>query len=225
MSTATHKKEARRSARQSKMDNDRHVDNVVDRYLRMLKVQAELDKGCWIMLIKELPVKRPPPPLSIHYSHAWPMEAHMRHQVKRRVMEDDLGGSGLVRSPLGGAEPNLVTARKILWKGGEYRVFDHEYSVLTAEKMNLYIQGYPDMPKDERPTHAFRDGQTLAEKMIASEIMDGEKRFIYDAALIDGCTHEQAFLVAMGKDPLELTEFPPAVGWYECQPEYLNVFF
>jgi hypothetical protein len=29
----------------------------------------------------------------------------------------------------------------------------------------------------------------------------------------------------MLKAQVELTEFPPAVGWYECQPEYLNVFF
>jgi hypothetical protein len=120
-----------------------------------------------------------------------------------------------------GEDPNYGTARKILFDGKEVRLFDCEFNKITAESMNLFIQG----ENGGDASHIFRSGKSLAEKAIEAEIVSGDKKEIYDAALVDGATNEQAFLVSLAKDPLALDEFPPAIGWYECKPEYLSYYF
>jgi hypothetical protein len=63
-----------------------------------------------------------------------------------------------------------------------------------------------------------------AEERLIQEVMEGELRPIYEAALLDGANEQQAKLTAMGMDfTMSDSEFPP-VGWYRCRPEYAEMF-
>lgn len=189
---------------------------VIRRYLRAKRAQQNTEQGSWILLTQKLPIQNPPPPLSIHFSHPWPMDDE--------VVERQLVRNGEYGNPFG-QEPNYLTARKIMWNKQAVRVFSYEFSIISAESMTLYTQGTPTMKKDTRPSHFFQPGESVGEKRVHAEIMFGERRAIYDAALVDGDTHEQAYLVALEKDVLDAMEFPPPTGWWECQPEYVDFFF
>ena len=177
-----------------------------------LKAQA-LDTGKWIMIRMQLPPMEfsPPPPLSIHWSLPWPMGKesimHQKHQ-------------NLIGLAWGGISPNCLTARKIVFDEHEFRIFDHEFVSVTVESMRLYVYG---VPNEEEPSHSLRPARGLAEQKIIMDILEGERRQYYDAAVMDGATDAQAFMTAMELDVLSAVEFPP-MGWYECKPEFIEVF-
>lgn len=111
-------------------------------------------------------------------------------------------------------EHNWLRARKIIANGQTIRVFPDEFGVLQAANMLTYIEsGYFDFIQ-EQP----------AEGKIVEDILFGEDRIIYDAALVDGATKQQALLTAMGmRVDLEDAEFPPAIGWYKPKQELLEL--
>lgn len=171
-----------------------------------------LDLGAWIMITKKLPpMKVVPSPLSIHWSHPWPNKEFAISSRKREISQNMF---------LSGMEPDFLKARKIIYENESIRIFPHEYSLISAESMALYVLGIPDV---EEPCHTLRPGG-LSEKNLIVEIESGERRLIYDAALVDGATPSQAFRVAMGLEVLDSVEFPP-IGWYECRKEYVQTFF
>jgi len=177
----------------------------------------------WIMLTTKLPTEVSPPKLSIFWSVPWVDEEMVKSQMepavringctsKKKVPCEKVGELVLGNSPFG-LEPDFREARKILYKSESVRVFPHEFSVLKKENLRMYIE----------ESHELVAG-SAAEDEILSEIKRGARKDTYDAALIDGATHAQATMVALGKDPtLEDNEFP-AIGWYRCKREFAQIY-
>jgi len=122
-----------------------------------------------------------------------------------------------------GAEDNWAKARKIVYNEETIRVFEREFSVLTHDKMSEYLGltghgGSHELVPD-----------SVAEETLFEQILEGDLRDVFDAALMDGCTDEQAIGVALGLDVAleyhgdKLAEYPP-LGWYRCKSEYAKMF-
>jgi hypothetical protein len=209
----------------------------------------------WIMLTKKLQTNPSPPKLSIFWSTPWPKESIVKQQFKRFSDVDagfnlDKDGhkldSGLLSQKIQafmetqgdllydldsgmltgfGAESNWAKARKIEYKGETIRVFSNEFTAVTHENMALYIGcSDPDQASHELIT------STVAENKLMNEVLEGDLREVYDAALVDGCSHSQAVGMALGIDISEtvdnstqLAQFP-LMGWYRCKPEYAQVY-
>ena len=184
------------------------------------------DSGRWLMIREKLPPIEggAPPVMSLHWSVPWPMGKEIvENYFKKRVgfsndfdtLQEDINNiaESSFDISFGGVDPNPLLARRIRWKDKDVRLFDHEISFVTVENMSLYI---------EEGSHEFRPGST-AEANLIEEILTGDKKLIYDAALVDGATHNQAVQVALGHD-LSGIEIPP-IGWYECRKEYVQHFF
>lgn len=169
----------------------------------------------WIMLIAKLPTRPSPPKMSIHWSTHWPFK-RMADRQKEKVKKNELGeGAGSVYVDfltMFGREPVAKDARKIIYNDRELRVWPHEFTEITPENMRLYVE----------ESHELVSG-TVAEETLIKD-MKGIKKEIYDAALLDGCTHYQAQLMALGVDVSdENFEFPP-IGWYRIKREYGEYF-
>lgn len=119
----------------------------------------------------------------------------------------------------GGLEPNWVGAMTIRWEDADVRIFPHEYSVCDLNSMQLLVYG-----DDAGPGAYDLMPASVAELKLVTGVLDGELRPIYEAALLDGCNHEQAVAVALEQDILAgAYEIPPA-GWYRLKPEYAEIF-
>jgi hypothetical protein len=193
----------------------------------------------WIMLTTKLPVKPSPPKLAILWSTPWLDQEKINDQFKRfkdyhEGQWDDPREAKLKAWKMVcetedyffdefdfGKEHVEARARAIMYKGEKIKVFPAEYSSMTDEKMSLYVQG--DGSGD--PSHYLvEDGNSIAEDFIIKGILDGEIRPIYEAALIDGCTHAQAMMTAMEMDITLPDAQYPAIGWYRCHPQYAQLY-
>ncbi len=184
----------------------------------------------WIMLTEKLLTNPSPPKMSIHWAISWPDKKCAESQFRRIV---EIGKNSKLRKrftvfPLkyrhsdrtyhsslwkGNKEPHWAGVRKIVYKDNEIRIFPHEFSILTPINLKSYL--------DE--SHIFVSGNA-AERSIELDMAEGDKRFIYDAALLDGCNKEQAKLMALGLDVSEDSLYPPPIGWYKIIPEYGSIF-
>lgn len=193
----------------------------------------------WILLTKKLPTKPSPPKLSIFWAVPWP------HNVFRGSvsldpdgdMDEDDFDKGLMFWPINSEssltingvaqppgfytqDPDWRNAVRIHYLENDIRLYPHEFTELSAERMRDYIFG---LRGEEIPSHEFMS-ESVATDNLTLEITDGDLRPIYDAALLDGCTKEQAFMTAMGSDITDAElEFAP-IGWYRCKPEFAEVF-
>ena len=185
----------------------------------------------WIMLIKKLPTNPSPPKMSIFWSIPWPdvkvierQRMQLTDPLKRQRSYCDIPKTLTVREEkgltgdiyfnyFGFQEPQWNGARKINYKGEQIRVFPHEFSELTLENLKMYLED----------SHELIPG-TVAEEDIMDSVLRGNKRRIYDAALVDGCTEYEARLMAMGVDVADGHYEIPAIGWYRIRPEYGHVF-
>lgn len=198
----------------------------------------------WIMLTKKLPTRPSPPKMSIFWSTPWPNEQFARRQgihaaglseyvsksrysAKRTLDEEDLAkvdaaisvDQSMVTGEIWGAEPNWKGARRIHYAARDLRVFPHEFSKLKPENMQLYVCG----DGNQEASHVLVPEGAASEELIDA-VLNGEQRFLYDAALLDGCTHEQAVAVAMGRDiTIPDAQFPP-VGWYKAKDFVMDMF-
>lgn len=181
----------------------------------------------WIMLISKLPTRPSPPKLAIFWSIPWPTDDNFMSQY--RALYDDLitpDEEVLEMDYLYdefGKQPNGQKARQILYKGQTIRVWANEFSVLGKENMRLYVLG----DDNADPSHEFVPEGVASEKNLRN-ILEEDDRFIYDAALLDGCSHQQALQVALGNEVVESETgsdfgFAP-IGWYRCVPGYAEIF-
>lgn len=163
----------------------------------------------WIMLIKPLPIELPVPPmLSVHWSTPWPMG---REKAKSARNWDDVVEAYFEYR---GRTPDTEHARRIRFVGRDIRIFPHEFSQLSPDKMMTFV---------EEKVLLLEAGDVASDTLIEQRLKKGQRE-IYDAALVDGCDHAQATMVALGKDPtLPDAEFPP-IGWYRCAEEYAQFF-
>ena len=187
----------------------------------------------WIMLIKKLPTEISPLKLSLFYSYKLkPTEQEIERVLKAHDTEGyvynnfikshyideqakktfkriermdkipDLFGWGYV--------PNELRAVWINYKNEKIKVYPHEYSIITPENLKLYMTNSHELVPDNYGTEQLKN----------ISLTKGQ-RFIYDAALIDGCDEYQAMMVALGKDP---SEIPPPIGWWRCKQEYAKIY-
>ncbi len=141
-------------------------------------------------------------------------------ELKKEVFLDK-NGFGFV--------PNWARARKIHYKETDIRIFPHEFSDIDNEKMQFYLNenAFEIVPNSvaENTLIYGSDGRTVEDRpKFISEYPQSEQRLIYEAALIDGCTHAQALIVAFGGDPSDEVSTIPPIGWYKLKPEYASVF-
>ncbi len=179
----------------------------------------------WIMLIAKLPVAKEvsPPKMSIHWSTLWPYDPYQnltkRQQKKHnshmaKMLEED-------RDLLFGNEPDYENARRILYNGENIRVWPHEFSRMTPEKMKMYIM---EECSHELVTCEYLDHVEYEGEKTKALILDKVTTPIFEAALLDGCTESQAKLITVGMDiTVEDPEFPP-IGWYRIKEEFGLIF-
>lgn len=207
----------------------------------------------WVMLIKKLPTNPSPPKMSIFWSTPWPKREWIMSQWRKHFVGpfglekipegfeyDDKGkrlpwdlfeqkilafmelqGDFFLDSNLSGGimgkDPNWAKARAILYKGEKIRIFPHEFSQLLQANMRLYINKSHELVAD-----------SVADSQVVQSLEDGDLKEIYDAALVDGCTHSMAIAVALGVDIVDvpqtsLANFPP-IGWYRMKKEFAEYF-
>ena len=168
----------------------------------------------WIMLIKKLPTVVSPPRLSIFWSEVWPRDRESKQQqdqLKRGILEDY--GGDCYWDSLRLKEPRFDESMKIMYKDEAIRVFPHEFSVLTSDRMNFYL---------EEGAYDLVAG-TVAEADVIETALNGVKRVIFEEAVLDGCTDIEARLMAMGIDVSQKYEIPP-IGWYKIKREAGLIF-
>lgn len=186
--------------------------------------------GCWIMVTSRPTCQNSPPKFSIHWSVPWPnvdfaKSQEMRAKSEWLDMHVDEPPEAIIKptdhsvfTQLG-REPNWLGARKVHFQGADVRLFPNEFSLMNDGKMRLYVLG----DGEEEGSHVFMSGDAAGAELLDAAL-NGEQKPIYDAALVDGATHEQALIVALGGDISdEEMSFPP-IGWYRVKPKYGLIF-
>lgn len=180
----------------------------------------------WIMLTKKIPTEPSPPRLAIFWSTPWPDDKYSVAQrkkiaaAKRGYVPDftpplETENTRYFVDYLGRFEPNWILAREIQYRGCPIRVFPHEFSQQATGNMREFVLS-------PNPSHELVPSN-VASEVLMRDIKSGVRRFIYDAALIDGCNHAQALMTAWGSDiTVPNTEFPP-LGWYRCLSQYASI--
>jgi hypothetical protein len=189
-----------------------------------------------------------PPVLSIHWAVAWPNAHYVELQKQAAialnggvkhgrgkytywsldegdidpdelVSEDDPYAYSFASEVFGGNEANWKGALKIHWQDADLRIFPHEYSKLKTENMHLYVFG----DEQSAPSHELVAATVAEQQLIAGQI-DNDMRPAWEAALLDGCTPDQATAVMLGQDIFDDTlEFSP-IGWYRPKQEIAEYF-
>lgn len=180
----------------------------------------------WIMLIRKLPTAYSPPKMSLFWSTAWPNDKHAQRQAQtccpefQGYTEEDshivITHDGVLPAFL---DANWIGARQIVYKGEPIRVFPHEFNIVSDENMLIFTAG--DGARD--PPHELIVDDVASERIVDAAL-DNDGKLIYDAALVDGCTPEQAKLVALGMDITMPSATVPPVGWYRIKREYGEYF-
>jgi hypothetical protein len=116
-----------------------------------------------------------------------------------------------------GLENNWAGARKIHYKDTDIRVFPDEFSVMTDEKMAMYTG------LSEDASHLLIPS-SVADATLIQEVLSGSLREVFDAAMVDGCTPEQARAMAFGVDTTDALASLPPIGWYRCRQDYAEFY-
>ena len=102
-------------------------------------------------------------------------------------------------------------AMQIKFAGENIRVFPEEFSDVSLPHMKEYLEIYTFHPND------FWNG-------LAVKPTDPDEKFIFEAALLDGCNEYQATNILNGGDADSIDNFPAPMGWYECPVKYGLMF-
>ena len=207
----------------------------------------EMTKGKWVMILNKLPIENPPLAMSIFFAIPWAMEIPFEwEEVKinkiksvRRALWKFHGYERAVVNTMSNEEVfklnekfkiNLdlidgifydrfqfdadrrLGALQIRYEGQQIRVFPEEYSVIKKEHMQIYTSFciFHEVLSD------FSD--------FWQKPKNPDEKFIYEAALIDGCNNFQATNLLNGKNADEIDDFPPPNGWYEVPKKYREYF-
>lgn len=209
-----------------------------------------MEKGKWIFLVNKLPTVVSPPAMSIHYAIPWPMEISKlsRSAIARlNRLRELLLGSGFVDEDELEAMDNkklasfilqnddvydyldetdselmdfscitghdyyelkrLGGAMQIKFAGENIRVFPEEFSEVSLSNMKAYMEKFIFHPND------LWNG-------LSVKPTDPDEKFIFEAALLDGCNEYQATNIVNGGDINSVDDFPAPLGWYECPLDY-----
>lgn len=105
----------------------------------------------------------------------------------------------------------IKSAMMIQFAGEQIRVFPEEFTDVTVEGMKRYNEIFTFHPTD------LWNG-------LGIKPTDPDEKFIFEAALLDGCTPYQANNIVSGGSIESVDDFPPPLGWYEC-PMELGFYF
>lgn len=98
-------------------------------------------------------------------------------------------------------------AMQIKFAGENIRVFPEEFSEVSLSNMKEYTKIFTFHPID------LWNG-------LGTKPTDPDEKFIFEAALLDGCTEYQANNIVNGGNIESVDDFPAPLGWYECPLEY-----
>ena len=102
-------------------------------------------------------------------------------------------------------------AMQIKFAGENIRVFPEEFTDVKLESMKKYMEIFTFHPTD------LWNG-------LGTKPTDPDEKFIFEAALLDGCTEYQANNIVNGGNIESVDDFPAPLGWYECPLEYGLMF-
>ncbi len=105
-----------------------------------------------------------------------------------------------------------MNAMQIKFADENIRVFPEEYSEVTLENMKTYLEFY-----------IFHE--TDLWNGLGNKPSDPDEKFIFEAALLDGCNDYQATNILNGGNADSVDDFPAPLGWYECPKEVGLAFF
>ena len=105
----------------------------------------------------------------------------------------------------------IKSAMMIQFAGEQIRVFPEEFSEVSVENMKAYTEEFTFHPTD------LWNG-------LGIKPTDPDEKFIFEAALLDGCDEYQANNIVSGGDIDSVDNYPPPLGWYEC-PVELGLYF
>lgn len=100
----------------------------------------------------------------------------------------------------------LKGAMQIKFAGENIRVFPEEFTDVKLKSMKEYTEIFTFHPTD------LWNG-------LGTKPTDPDEKFIFEAALLDGCDEYQANNIVSGGDIDSVDDFPPPLGWYECPME------
>jgi hypothetical protein len=184
------------------------------------------------MLIKKLTTEVSPPRLSIHWAEPWPMDdRHIKNAVKRKEDakrfywgREEYPGDDEICDPFFGypitmEERRFRDAMGIVFMGERIRIFPEEYSVVSAKNMAEYIDPV------EGSHYLIEEDIEAGRDQIPSVWESKEKKLLFEAALLDGCSIVQSLNVMEEKDvDFDVDLFPPVMGWYRAREEYARIF-
>lgn len=160
------------------------------------------------MLNCKLPTKASPPKMSIHWTSPYPDKDIAEKQEKEKLKK--LEDFSYYDETWRGKEPDFANARGFIYHNDRVRIFPHEFSEVSNKNLQLYLN---------EGVYKLIHVKALAQLLDVN--LSKEKRVIYEAALLDGCDHYQAMMIALGQDPIDT--FPP-IGWFKLTEEYANYF-
>lgn len=209
-----------------------------------------MNKGKWIFIPNKLMTEVAPPAMSIHYAVPWPMapstlskSAMGRLNRLRKLLSDsnfidaeeldnmdnhklisfilanddvydfidEIESDLLDFSNITGHDyyelKRLAGAMQIKFAGENIRIFPEEFSDISLEHMKEYLKMYTFHPIDEW-------------NGLGIKPTDPDEKFIFEAALLDGCDEFQATNIVNGGNIDSVDDFPAPLGWYECPLEY-----
>lgn len=189
--------------------------------------------GQWIMIIKDIPTNPSPPRMGMFWATPWPMDEKYYRLYKQQAriwgqaeeswdlsdpenpkMKRAKYPEDCIVTPFG-KDPNPKTCVKVHWQGEDIRVFQHEFSIPTVESMQLYVND------PNNPSHYLVPDNVAGEQLFKL-LEDADFKNVYESALLDGCSENEAMLMGLGHD-ISDEPFPP-VGWYKLRDEYAAYF-
>lgn len=209
-------------------------------------------EGKWVMIVKEVPISKDiaPPLMSIHWAVPWVQgngrvltNLIMDYNTWTGGMDNRMSRAafgqwyeeGKIKIPnetvdtiypqpsVFGGNPNLFHARRIIHKGEAIRIYPHEFSIMTNEKLKFYLNEKVGIENNGEVSLYELMPSSPAEKEAIESLDSGVNRLIYEQALVDGCNQAQAMLLVSGiKFRLEEESQVPVNGWYRMQPGLLE---
>lgn len=221
---------------------EKQTNNTFQELLKKLKTSS----GQWITIIKELPTTPSPPKLSVLWSYPHINIKAIKQSIKtiitmdnpryitkniektfnnflktkkmtveQFIKQNESSDTLFSLFHKNGSDDNWINSRRINYHGQDIVVLASEYIYTNINLLHKMI---------DNNVYTLQAGN-VAEQQYINYILNKEGRKIYDAALVDGCTHFEAIMVAMEIDILKNknTSIPP-IGWYTCNPKYTNIF-
>jgi hypothetical protein len=134
---------------------------------------------------------------------------------KCKVLQTNIFGAS------GCYDNNELYSVKINMSGDEIKILASEYIMLDVQTLNECIYGNTYKNNTYPASHMFTPSDVIKETVIA-DLSDTDNKLIYESALLDGCTDEQAIQIVLGCDILSALDIPKPLGWYKPTKDFIE---